>query len=402
MSAVPPDSTAHARLVVAHSLDVWLPLTMTWAYNQLKYAEGTEALVLAGATRNLDHFPWRPLYSSDRRLDTCMVRAGRCAGVRVVPASLRRAFREHRPAVLHSHFGYRGWADLPLARRYRPAHVVTFYGHDVSMYPRMWPVWRRRYEELFAAVDMVLCEGPHMASSIVALGCPEGKVRVQRLGVELDRLPCRPRSLAPGAPVRVLVAAAFRPKKGIPAALEAVAAARAGGLDLRVTVIGGSNGSPGEEEERRRIEAVVRRKRLTDIVAFAGMVPYERLIAALESHHLFLSPSATAPDGDSEGGAPVTIIEAAASGMPVVSTTHCDIPQVVKDGRTGLLAPEGDQEALADCLAQLAGDPGVWPGMGAAAGELARRDFDVRVCAAQLADAYREAVSSVSAQGGLS
>jgi glycosyltransferase involved in cell wall biosynthesis len=65
---------------------------------------------------------------------------------------------------------------------------------------------------------------------------------------------------------------------------------------------------------------------------------------------------------------------------------------VVADGRTGLLAPEGDQEALADRLARLAGDPDRWPGMGEAAGELARRSFDVRVCAVQLVDAYREAV----------
>ena len=399
MSAGPASPTTHERLIVAHSLEVWLPLTMIWAYNQLKYAEGTEALVLASTTRNLEHFPWQPLYESGR-LDSWVVRAGRRAGVRVVPASFRRAFREHRPAVLHSHFGYRGWADLPLARRYRPAHVVTFYGHDVTMYPRTWPVWRRRYHELFAAADMVLCEGPFMARSIVALGCPEGKVRVQHLGVELDRLPCRPRSLAPGEPVRVLIAGAFRPKKGIPSALEAVAATRAGGLDLRVTVIGGSNGSVGEEDERRRIEGVVRSRRLTDAVTFAGMVPYESLIAAFESHHIFLSPSITAPDGDSEGGAPVTIIEAAASGMPVVSTTHCDIPQVVEDGRTGLLAPEGDQEALADCLARLAGDPDRWRGMGEAAGELARSSFDVRVCAAQLVDAYREAVRLASARRG--
>jgi colanic acid/amylovoran biosynthesis glycosyltransferase len=396
-----PTGSAHGRLVVAHSLEVWLPPTMTWAYNQLKYAEGTEALVLATATRNLDRFPWRPLYVSNGRVETWTVRAGRRAGLRMVPAAFGRAFREHHPAVLHSHFGYRGWTDLPLVRRYRPAHVVTFYGHDVTMYPRTWPVWRRRYEELFAAADLILCEGPFMADSIVELGCPESKVRVQRLGVELDRLPCRPRSLAPGEPVRVLVAGAFRPKKGIPSALEAVAAARAGGLDLRVTVVGGSNGSPGEEDERRRIEEVVRRRSLADIVTFAGMIPYDRLINAVESHHLLLSPSITAPDGDSEGGAPVTIIEAAASGMPVVSTTHCDIPQVVADGRTGLLAPEGDQEALADCLARLAGDPVRWPGMGAAAGELTRRSFDVRVCAAQLVDAYREAARLASARRGL-
>ena len=71
---------------------------------------------------------------------------------------------------------------------------------------------------------------------------------------------------------------------------------------------------------------------------------------------------------------------------------------MVADGRTGLLAPEGDQEALADCLARLAGDPDRWRGMGEAAGELARSSFDVRVCAAQLVDTYHEVVRLAAAR----
>ena len=375
---------------VANSFEVWLPLTMTWAYNQMRYAEGTRALVLAGTTVNRERFPWEPVYATASSVERARVRALRRAGRRAYPRSYGRAFRDHRPQVLHSHFGYRGWADLPLARRFGPAHVVTFYGHDVTMFPRTWPVWRRRYAELFADADLFLCEGPFMRRSLVQLGCAEDKVRVQRLGVELDRLPCRPRVLGDGEPVRVLIAGAFRPKKGIPAALEAVAFSRARGRDLRVTVVGGSSGSAMEEAERASIEDVVRRHGLADVVDFAGMVPYERLLGEYARHHLFLSPSITAPDGDSEGGAPVSIIEAAATGMPVVSTTHCDIPEVVEDGVTGVLAPEGDQQTLDEALDRLVSAPSRWPTMGEAAADLVRRRFDVRICARGLAATYRE------------
>jgi colanic acid/amylovoran biosynthesis glycosyltransferase len=378
-------------LRVAHSLDVWLPSTMTWAATQVRAASVDQVIVLAESTGNLDQFPFAPLYSAGR-VDATLVRAAKRARLRLYPLSYARAVRRHRPQILHSHFGYRGWADLPLARLNRLAHVVTFYGHDVTMYPRTWPVWRGRYAELFAAADLVLCEGPFMASSIAGLGCPQAKLQVQRLGVDLDRIPCRPRTRAPGEPVRVLIAGAFRAKKGIPAALEAVAAVRERGADLRVTVVGASNGSAGEEAERRRIEDVVRRRRLDDIVTFTGMVPYERLLDAMSRHHVFLSPSRTAADGDSEGGAPVSIIEAAASGMPVVSTTHCDIPQAVDDGRTGLLAPEGDQDALEARLWEMVDEPDRWPAMGAAAGQLARERFDMRRCAAQLVDRYRDLI----------
>lgn len=379
-----------SRVGVAHSFEVWLPLTMTWAYNQVRYAPDVEAIVLAGATQNLERFVWRPVYTVAGGCESACLRLTRRAHVRAFPRSYGRALREHRPQVLHSHFGYRGWADLPMVRSFGPAHVVTFYGHDVTMFPRTWPVWRRRYAELFAAADLFLCEGPFMGRSLVELGCAESKVRVQRLGVELDRLPYCPRVLRDGEPVRILIAGAFRPKKGIPAALEAVAFSRARGRDLRVTVVGGSNGSAAEEAERARIEDVVRRHGLADIVTFAGMVPYEQLLVEFGRHHLFLSPSITAADGDSEGGAPVTIIEAAATGMPVVSTTHCDIPQVVEDGVTGMLVPEGDQEALDEALDGLVFAPVRWATMGQAAADLARERFDVRVCAGRLAATYRE------------
>jgi len=385
-------------LRIAHSFDVWLPSTMTWAATQVGAARVDEAIVLAESTENLDQFPFSLLYTTTG-LGAAAVKATKRAHLRAYPPSYARALKRHRPQILHSHFGYRGWSDLPLVRRHRLRHVVTFYGQDVTMYPRRWPVWRSRYAELFAAVDLVLCEGPFMASTIAGLGCPETKLQVQRLGVDVDRVPSRPRTLAPGESVRVLIAGAFRAKKGIPAALEAVAAARDRGADLRVTVVGASNGSPGEEAERRRIQDVVHSRRLDDIVTFTGMIPYERLLDELPRHHIFLSPSRTAPDGDSEGGAPVAIIEAAASGMPVVSTTHCDIPQIVDHGRTGLLAPEGDQDALAGCLWAMLEGPDRWPEMGAAAGRLARERFDMRRCAEELVGRYLALLGRMAPEG---
>ncbi len=72
-----------------------------------------------------------------------------------------------------------------------------------------------------------------------------------------------------------------------------------------------------------------------------GYQPHSTLFAEAYRHHIFLSPSVTASTGDTEGGAPVSLIEMAATGMLIVSTTHCDIPEVIKHGVTGLLAPNG-------------------------------------------------------------
>jgi colanic acid/amylovoran biosynthesis glycosyltransferase len=70
-------------------------------------------------------------------------------------------------------------------------------------------------------------------------------------------------------------------------------------------------------------------------------------------HQLFVQPSITANDGDTEGGAPVSIIEMLASGMPVISTKHCDIPDIVPQELNHLLAPEKDTEKLYQCMEHL-------------------------------------------------
>ena len=379
-------------LPVAHSFGVWLPPTMTWAYNQLRYTPDVEALVLAVEV-SADHderFPWEPVYTGAGRVERSVIIKARRRGVPLYPRSYREAFRRHRPAVLHSHFGYQGWQDLALSARFRPAHVVTFYGHDVTMFPTTWPVWRERYRRLFAAADLVLAEGPFMRGSIVALGCPDGKARIQRLGVELDRIVFVPRRPRPDGLTRILLAGAFREKKGMPLALEAVARVRERHPRLEVTVIGDANGSPAEEAEKARIAAVVRDRHLDDVVTLRGFVPYDEFVAEAAAHDLFLSPSLTAADGDTEGGAPVSIIEMSAAGMPVVSSTHCDIPQVVDDGVSGLLAPEGDLDGLVERLEELVGHPERWEAMGRAGRELVEQRFDVRVCAAGLRALYDE------------
>jgi colanic acid/amylovoran biosynthesis glycosyltransferase len=376
-------------LGVAHSFEVWLPLTMTWAYNQVRLTPAVEAIVLAGRTENLEAFPWRPVYVPTSAADRLRLAATDRARRRAYPWSWGDAMRRHRPHVLHSHFGYRGWRDVPLARRFDVPHVVTFYGHDVTMFPRRWPVWRRRYAELFAAADLFLCEGPYMMASLVAQGCPQAKVRVQRLGVELDRLPCVPREAPADGIVRILMAGAFREKKGMPLALAAVARLRPR-HDVRVTVIGDAGPAADEQAEKRRILEVVDREGLRDVVHFLGFTPYERLIEEAYRHHIFLSPSVVAADGDCEGGSPVIITEMAASGMPVASSTHCDIPEVVVDGVTGVLAPEGDLIALATRLEELCDAPERWAAMGRAARSRMEELFDVRRCTAALAARYHE------------
>jgi colanic acid/amylovoran biosynthesis glycosyltransferase len=97
----------------------------------------------------------------------------------------------------------------------------------------------------------------------------------------------------------------------------------------------------------------------------------ERLARA----HIFLLPSLTAADGDVEG-VPVALMEAMAAGLIVVSSFHSGIPELVEDGRSGFLAPEGDAAGLAAHIRRIADDPGTWPAISLAARRRVETEFN--------------------------
>jgi colanic acid/amylovoran biosynthesis glycosyltransferase len=103
---------------------------------------------------------------------------------------------------------------------------------------------------------------------------------------------------------------------------------------------------------------------------------------------IFIQPSVTAADGDTEGGAPTTLLEAQALGVPVVATYHADIPHVVAPGESALLAPERDSEALAACLMKLLDAPERWSAMGRAGRRFIEEHHDAPSQVARLEELY--------------
>ena len=391
--AAPPP----AELTVVHSVLSWLPLTANWLYTQLvQLPPSIESHVVCESTQKLDQFSVPHIHSFEqlprwRAYCDAMLRRW---GLRQHLGLLSTQAQNCRAQILHSHFGNMGWKNSKMAKRLGLKHVVTFYGYDVNYLPLADRRWAERYRELFERVDRVLCEGPHMAKCIVALGCPESKVRVHHLGVRLDSIAFQPRSWAPGETLRVLIAASFKEKKGIPYALEALGRLQHQ-VDLAITIIGDADPeSSGSVEEKRVILEVIAQHALGGKTRLLGYQPLSVLLAEARRNHVFLSPSVTASSGDTEGGAPVSIIEMAASGMPIVSTVHCDIPEVIEHGVTGLLAPERDVDALVAHLSWLIRHPERWPAMLAAARASLEARYDATIQGQKLAALYRELVNS--------
>lgn len=373
---------------VAHYLDTYLFRTGTWIYSQIAHLKKWQPVIVCLRTENLDSYPAAALYALNNL----------CRPNQRYNRAFRRLFgyfplfckaiRQERAQLIHAHFGPMGFEALPLGKACRVPVVTTFYGYDLSRLPQREPRWRERYHRLFAEGALFLVEGSHMRRQLVDLGCPEDKIIVQHLGVDVEKLRFVSRKPEPDGTVCVLVAATFTEKKGVPYAVEAFARVRQAHDNVRLTVIGDARNRPDEQAIKREVHEIVGRYNVGNSVRFMGYQPYQVLIEQFYRHHILISPSVQARDGNNEGGAPVTIIEASATGMPVLSTLHCDIPEVVMNGQGGFLVPERDLGALTERLENLVLHPEVLPIMGKAGRRHIETEFSLSVQVERLERLY--------------
>ncbi len=132
----------------------------------------------------------------------------------------------------------------------------------------------------------------------------------------------------------------------------------------------------GDGPLRAELEAQAERNGLREYVTFHGWKDRAAATKLLDEMHLMLLPSTTAADGDREG-IPVSLMEAMARGLPVVSTRHSGIPELVEAGCSGFLAEERDVPALVECLRALLDHPDMWSGFGRAGRERVEEAFDI-------------------------
>jgi colanic acid/amylovoran biosynthesis glycosyltransferase len=176
-------------------------------------------------------------------------------------------------------------------------------------------------------------------------------------------------------------------QKGVLYALEAVRELRREGRELELRIIG-DGALTTDAAYAARVHAYVREHALQDRVRLVGFLSHARYVEELERADVFLHPSVTDAEGRGEGGAPTAILEAQALGLPVVSTEHCDIPNVTRPGESAVLVPERDGAALARALGALLDDPGRWAAMGRAGREHVTRRHDVRTEGPRLEQRY--------------
>ncbi len=370
---------------------------MQHIYRQITGLVEFQTFIITKFRQNAGVFPFRDVEKLSPTRQG-LIRRGYLKYLQRTPALIYRGEYEatrkilvrRDPALMHVYFGNTGVHLLPLVRRWDRPCIVSFHGMDVQNRPKE-KGYEQRLRELLQLVPLVLVRSQSIADRLQQLGCNPDKIRMNRTGIPLGGFPFVERSFPADGRWSLVQACRLVPKKGLFTTLEAFSLFRRTYPSAHLTIAGDG---PLHEPIKKRI----RELQIDGSVTLTGFVDQLRLRSLFEQAHLFVHPSYTTEDGNQEG-VPNSMLEAMATGLPIVATRHGGIPEAVEDGRQGYLVAERETARLADALAHLASDPELWRQLGKAASAKVSETFEQLRQVNRLEAAYRETLEIWRGQG---
>lgn len=278
----------------------------------------------------------RPVLSMPERAAYKMRRALLREGLgRETTAAYVKAFRRHGVEAVLAEYGTTGVAVMDACRELALPLIVHFHGYDASVH-KVLEDNAAAYREMFRRAAAVIAVSEAMRRKLVSLGAPPAKLHLIPYGIDCTAFDRSDPALAP--PV-LLAVGRFIEKKAPHITIEAFSKAHRALPQARLRMVGDG---PLLEDCRTLAKTLG----IADAVAFLGAQPHAVVQEEMRRARSFVQHSVEAANGDCEG-TPVAILEASASGLPVVATRHAGIPDVVVEGETGFLVDERDTDAMA-------------------------------------------------------
>lgn len=302
-------------------------------------------------------------------------------GLGIFPKVARAALEMREAGVHHVHCHFANHPALAgwlIHRLVGIPYSFTAHGSDLHVDRTMLPTKVRE-----AAFVVTISSDNRSLIEATAGPSAAGKVEVIHCGV--DPTAFAPTDRTVDGPLRIVAVGTLHEVKGQVHLIEACRLLGERGIGFTCRFIGDG---PDQDALQARIDAYG----LGDRITLAGRMTSDAVAAELAASDVLAAPSVPTRGGKREG-IPVVLMEAMASGLPVVASRLSGIPELVTDGVSGLLVTPGDDEALAQALATLAMDPALRARLGAAGRETVMREFDVDRNAASLADRIRRSLA---------
>jgi glycosyltransferase involved in cell wall biosynthesis len=301
---------------------------------------------------------------------------GRALATLPLAAAHARTLRDSGVDRVHAHFAsyptLTAWLILRLAGL---PYSFTAHAHDLFTHQSFLP---RKVREADFVVSISEFNRNFLIDQCGDQGTP---IHVVHCGVDSRRYGGGQRVRRPDGQLVAVCVARLEEKKGHAVLIEALAGGGPGLERVHLDLI-------GDGELRQELERQVERLGLRDRVRFHGSIPEEEVSAALERADLFVLPSVRTAGGEMEG-IPVSLMEALATGLPAVATRLSGIPELVRDGLTGVLAEPGSVDELRAALRRIVDDPEGAARMGAEGRRLVEREFDIRVSGERMVELFR-------------
>jgi len=297
--------------------------------------------------------------------------------------------KKQAPKIIHSHYLTDAVFFHPLTKNLNIPKVCSCYGYDVSVIPRKFGLLAQYYyKKVFKEYDLFLAMTDEMKNDLLAIGCPDSKIKVHYHGIDTNFFDLQREYEIKNGVFNVLTIASLYPVKGHLSVLKAVKlfSMRNPEINFRYTIIG--NGILKE-----KLEDFVEKNKLVDKVVFhPGMKHGQEFINFLNEADVFLHPSITTKQNDKEG-IPGAIVEAMASGLPVISTRHGGIPFIIENNKTGFLVKEHDSFSIAKYLELLYNNKDLRMKIGKNANEHAKSNLDLFEKAKDLIEIYSSLIA---------
>jgi len=294
-----------------------------------------------------------------------------------------RLLGRRRPSLIHAHFGIEGVSALGLAMQLEIPLVTTFHGFDATLKTHAMlgsPAWFRyplSRRKLAREGNLFLCASSFIRQKLLETGFPESRTHTHYIGVDCQTI--RPRANFEETPL-ILHVARLVEVKGTRYLLRAFATVARKYDRVQLLII-------GDGPLRRQLHALTASLGMRDRVEFLGAVPHVAVLSWMRKAAMLVLPGVRTATGREEGLGMV-LLEAAATGLPIVGSRVGGIPECMLEGKTGFLVPERDEDALARRMAELLEDPVRRLRMGAAGRALVEDRFDIDRQSAVLENFY--------------
>jgi glycosyltransferase involved in cell wall biosynthesis len=277
---------------------------------------------------------------------------------------LIESFKKNRIEKVYAEYGPTAVAVLNVCKKMNMPLIVNFHGYDISV-GHVIDRYREPYWRMLEYAESIVAVSRHMFDPLVELGADRQKITYT---------PCAPQDsffeVQPRFSEAVFIAAGrFVNKKAPYYTVLAFVEVLKKHPGARLLFAGSGPLLPA-------CRNIVRYHGCDGAVIFLGDVDSKTLQQLYASATGFVQHSITAEDGDMEG-TPVSVLEASAAGLPVVSTMHAGIPGVVVDGQTGLLVQEHDVERMAQNMIRLLDDREYAKSLGRQGREFVRNNFSM-------------------------